>query len=70
MGELIMYPMRYASFEKGERTCSIVWAKSSMRILQVMELPSSWEGGDATVAITRLTSAGWEETGRGKVQNL
>lgn len=68
MGELVMFPMEYVSFEKEERTCTIIKAKSSDRVVSVIDLPPSWVTTDGTLATTRLISAGWKETGRGKVQ--
>ena len=69
MGELIMYPMTYAFLEKGEREVSLVWADSSKIVLYVTgDLPETWVGTDATLALTRLVSAGWEEVSRGKVK--
>jgi hypothetical protein len=66
---IIMYPMTYCSLKKGERTVSLVWANSSGLILYVEgDLPETWVRTDATLAITRLLSAGWVETGRGKVE--
>jgi hypothetical protein len=68
MGELVMFPMTYVSLEKGKRTCSVAFANSSKRILWVVDLPDSWVHMDATLGVTRLRSAGWEEVGRGKVK--
>jgi hypothetical protein len=70
MGELVVYPMTYVSLEKGERSVSLVYANSSKRILYVEgDLPETWVNTDATLAQTRLKSAGWEEVARGKVEN-
>ena len=69
MNELIMFPMTYATLTKGERSASLVWADSSKRILSAAgDLPPTWVGTDATLAITRLISAGWVEASRGKVE--
>ena len=68
MGELKMFPMTYVSLSKGERTCSVVYANSSGRIVNVIGLPDSWLHGDGTLGVTRLRSAGWEEEGRGEVE--
>ena len=69
MSTLIMYPMTFCSLEKGERSVSLVWANSSKLILYVEgDLPESWVRTDATLAITRLISAGWVETARGEVE--
>ena len=68
MAEIIMFPMEYACLEKDERTCSLIWATSSKRIVQTLDLPPSWLYSDATLALTRLISAGWVENGRGKVE--
>jgi len=68
MGELVMFPMTYVSLSKGERTCFIIYADSSGRVVNVEGLPLSWMNSDATLAITRLISAGWKETGRGKLR--
>lgn len=66
-----MYPMSYASLEKGERRVSLVWADSSKLILHVKgDLPESWIRTDSMLAITRLRSAGWVETGRGIVRDI
>ena len=70
MGEMVLFPMSYASLEKGERAVSLVWADSSKRIMYVEgDLPESWLHTDATLAITRLRSAGWAELKRGRVEN-
>lgn len=63
-----MFPMEYVSLKKEERTCSIVFANSSKRILNVVDLPDSWLNTDATLGLTRLISAGWKEVSRGKVK--
>ena len=68
MGEVKMFPMTSVSLEKGEAECSLVFANGSKRILWVTGLPDSWTHMDATLGITRLRSAGWEEVGRGKVE--
>lgn len=63
-----MYPMTYVSLSKGERTAGIIMANSSKRVINVIDLPLSWLHSDATLAITRLISAGWKEESRGKVK--
>ena len=68
MGELVMFPMTYVSLSKGERTAGIIYANSSGRVVNVIDLPLSWIGQDGTLAVTRLVSAGWKEDRRGKVQ--
>lgn len=68
MAEIIMFPMEYVSFQKENRTCSLICATCSKRVVKVIDLPITWEHTDYTLAITRLLSAGWEEIGRGKVQ--
>ena len=62
-----MFPMEYVSFEKEGRTCSVIYAKSSGKVVNLIDLPPSWLHTDSTLAITRLLSAQWVETGRGKV---
>jgi len=69
MNELVIYPMTFASLEKGKRNVSLVWADSSKLILYVQgDLPETWVRTDSSLAITRLLSAGWVETSRGKVE--
>ena len=64
-----MFPMMYAHLEKDGRTASLVYADSSQRIINIIgDLPQTWLNSDATLGITRLISAGWKETGRGKVE--
>ena len=66
-----MFPMTFCSLEKGEHSASLVWADSSLRVLYVAgDLPISWQGVDATQAVTRLLSAGWKEEVRGKVEDI
>ena len=70
MAELIMFPMTYASLEKEGRSVSLIWANSSKRIISITgDGPLSWLNTDATLAITRLISAGWVEDSRGKVED-
>jgi hypothetical protein len=71
MGDLVPFPMTYCSLDKGERSVSLVWAESSKRVLYVKgDLPPSWIQTDATLAVTRLISAGWTEVARGKVEDI
>jgi len=63
-----MFPMECVHLEKDGRTASIVYADSSKRVLGVVgDLPITFIHADATLCITRLISAGWKETSRGKV---
>ena len=63
-----MFPMMCAHLEKDGRTASIVYADSSKRVIGVIgDLPMTFMHTDATLCITRLVSAGWKETSRGKV---
>jgi hypothetical protein len=68
MGDLVMFPMTYVSLAKGERTAGVIYANSSGKVVNVIDLPLSWLGTDGTLAVTRLISAGWKETRRGKVK--
>jgi hypothetical protein len=68
MGELVMFPMVWVTLKKEERTCTVIYAKSSDRIINVTGLPHTWLNTDATLGLTRLKSAGWEQTGTGKVK--
>lgn len=69
MGKIVMFPMTYATLEKEERSVSLVWANNGKLIINLTgDIPTTWLGTDATLAITRLLSAGWVETSRGKVE--
>ena len=68
MGEVKMFPMTFVHLEKDGRTASIVYADSSKRVIGVVgDLPVTFMNQDATLCVTRLISAGWKETSRGKV---
>jgi len=69
MGELVLFPMRYVSLKKEKRTCTVIYAISSGRIINLIDLPLSWLHTDATLAVTRLISAGWKEEGRGEAKD-
>lgn len=68
MGEVKLFPMTYVSLEKEGRTASLVYADSSGLMVNVIDLPLTWVHSDAVLGVTRLISAGWVETGRGKVE--
>ena len=68
MGDLVMFPMTYASFEKGEHSVSIVWANSSGRMVNVVsDTDIDYEPQDFTIIISRLLREGWIQVGRGEV---
>jgi hypothetical protein len=62
-----MFPMVWVTLQKEERTCTVVYAVSSNRIVNVIDLPESWLNTDATLGLTRLKSAGWSQLGTGRV---
>jgi hypothetical protein len=64
----VVFPMVWVTLEKDERTCTVIYAVSSSRILNVTGLPNSWLHGDATLGLTRLKSAGWSQIGTGRVE--
>lgn len=68
MGDIIVYPMTYAHYARGERSLTLIWADSSKLIMDMMgDIPYSWMRTDAELACTRLESAGWKQTGKGQV---
>jgi hypothetical protein len=61
--------MIYVRFERGEHMLVLTFADSSKKIIAVLgDAPRTWITEDFELAATRLLSAGWEETNRGKVE--
>lgn len=69
MGDVIMWPMHFAIYERKDQSAFIVWAKRTNRIISVTGLPDSWLYTDSGLARMRLIHTGWTEINTGKVEN-
>jgi hypothetical protein len=59
MGRVINFPLGVIFYEREDKTISLIYAKSSNRIVHQSGLNDSWLRKDIRQASRRLTNAGW-----------